>query len=62
MNADASRGVDLDVDAGAKVSWLIWVGIGLTIIGLVITGLAGFAVSRLAGRKPSADAAVAPSA
>ncbi len=62
MNADAGRDVAVDVDAGAKISWLIWVGIGLTLVGLLISGVAGFAISRLAGRKPSADAAVAPSA
>jgi hypothetical protein len=48
MNADASRGVDVDVDAGAKVSWLIWVGIGLAAIGLAITGLAAFVIRKLA--------------
>jgi hypothetical protein len=53
MNADASQGVDLEVDAGAKVSWLIWVGIGLSIIGLGISGLAGFVISKLT-RSPKA--------
>jgi hypothetical protein len=51
MNADASRGVDLDVDAGAKVSWLIWVGIGLTAFGLFVTGLSGFALRALVGKR-----------
>ncbi len=54
MNADASRGVDIDVDAGARVSWLIWVGIGLTLIGLGISGLAGFVISKLTRRPNSA--------
>jgi hypothetical protein len=53
MNADASRGVDVDVDAGAKVSWLIWLGIGLAAFGLGISGLAGFVISKLA-RRPKA--------
>jgi hypothetical protein len=51
MNADASRGVDVKIDAGAKVSWLIWVGIGLTIIGVALTGLAGFVVRSLVRRR-----------
>ena len=39
MNADASPGVDAAVDVGAKISWLIWVAIGLLILGaLVLVG------------------------
>ena len=58
MNADASRGVDIDVDAGARVSWLIWVGVGLTLLGLLVTGLAAFAILRLT-RQPRAGASSA---
>ena len=54
MNANASPGVDINVDAGAKVSWLIWVGIGLTIIGLGFTGLAGFVIRKITGRPRAA--------
>jgi hypothetical protein len=51
MNAGATRGVDIEVDAAAKVSWLIWVGIGLTVIGLLIVGSAAWLIARL-GRRP----------
>ena len=36
MNGDASAGVTAAVDAGAKVDWLIWVGLGLTLFGLIL--------------------------
>jgi hypothetical protein len=53
MNAGATRGVDVEVDAAAKISWLIWVGVGLTVVGLVIVGAVVFLIARL-GRRPAA--------
>jgi hypothetical protein len=38
MNADASRGVAVDASAGAKVDWLIWVGVGLVVLGALLAG------------------------
>jgi len=63
MNADASAGVAVTADVGAEVDWLIWVGVGLTIVGLLLTG-AGVTlivvVGRRAGRPPPPADPVAP--
>jgi hypothetical protein len=37
MNADASRGVNVDAEAGVKLDWAIWAGIGMFVVGLLIT-------------------------
>lgn len=55
MNADAARGVDVESDVGVKVGWVIWAGLGMTIIGLLMTAGA-VAVILLVGRR--ADRAV----
>jgi hypothetical protein len=36
MNADASPGLEIDADIGAKFSWLIWVELGLVLVGAVV--------------------------
>jgi hypothetical protein len=51
MNADASRGVAADVDLGAKLSFLLWVAIGLLIGGVLVTG-GSAALIVLAARRP----------
>ena len=51
MNADGSRGVDAHIDLGAKLSFLLWVAIGLLIGGtLVVVGSTALIV--LAARRP----------
>ena len=51
MNTDGSRGVDADIDLGAKLSFVLWVAIGLLIGGaLVVVGSTALIV--LAARRP----------
>lgn len=51
MNADASRGVAADIDLGAKLSFLLWVAIGMLIGGVLVTG-GSTALIVLAARRP----------
>ena len=56
MNADGARPVVIDADVGAKVGWVLGVGIGLLVVGLLI--LAGGVVliitmARRASRRPA---------
>ncbi len=44
MNADASRGIDVDVSAGVKVPFVFRLGIGLLIGGLVAGAIGGLMV------------------
>jgi hypothetical protein len=56
MNADRSRGVSANVDLGAKLSFLLWVAIGLLIGGALILG-GSVALIVLAARKRPPPAA-----
>ena len=51
MNADATRGVVLDADVGAKVGWFLGVGIGLVVVGVLLLA-AGVALIVGAARRP----------
>jgi hypothetical protein len=57
MNDDGSTGVDLSIKLGAKVSWLIWAGVGL-LIGGAVAAIGGslmiyFAVRRGTPKAPA---------
>ena len=53
MNATGARGVSVEASAGVKLDWLVWVGVGLAVVGLILTlatVLLAMAVSRRAER------------
>ena len=52
MNADAARGVDVEADVGVKLDWALWVGLGMFVVGLLMSGCA-VAVIVLLGRRTS---------
>jgi hypothetical protein len=58
MNADAARGVAVEADAGVKLGWAIWAGLGMFLVGLLMTAGA-VAVILLIGRRASRDPAQA---
>jgi hypothetical protein len=37
MNADAARGIDVEADAGVKLGWAIWAGLGMFVVGLLMS-------------------------
>lgn len=56
MNASGAPGVSVDADVGVKLDWVIWVGIGLAIVGLLLTATAivlSLAVARRARDDPT---------
>jgi hypothetical protein len=55
MNADGSRGVAVDADVGAKVGWFLWVGLGMLVVGLLITAGGGVLIA-IAARRPQRPA------
>jgi hypothetical protein len=52
MNADAARGIDVEADAGVKLGWAIWAGLGTFLIGLLMA-VGAVAVILLIGRRAS---------
>jgi hypothetical protein len=54
MNADAARGIDVEADAGVKLGWAIWAGLGMFVVGLLMSAGAVIVIL-LIGRRPSRD-------
>jgi hypothetical protein len=54
MNADAARDIDVEADAGVKVGWAIWAGLGMFVVGLLMT-VGAVVVILLVGRRASRD-------
>lgn len=59
MNAGAARGIDVQADAGVKLDWGVWVGVGLLIAGLLL-GAAAALVVAIIGRGASASVSAPP--
>jgi hypothetical protein len=54
MNADAVLGIDVEADAGVKLDWAIWAGLGMFVVGLLMS-VGAVAVILLIGRRASRD-------
>ncbi len=54
MNANAARGIDVEADAGVKLDWAIWAGLGMFVVGLLMT-VGAVVVILLIGRRASRD-------
>ena len=52
MNADATRNLDVEADVGVKLGWAIWAGIGMLVVGLLMTAGAVIVIL-LVGRRAS---------
>ena len=55
MNAEGARGIDVEADVGVKVGWVIWAGLGLLVIGLLMT-VGAVVVMLLVARRASRSA------
>jgi hypothetical protein len=54
MNAGAARGIDVEADAGVKLGWAIWAGLGMFVVGLLMSAGA-IVVILLIGRRAGRD-------
>jgi hypothetical protein len=58
MNADAARGVDVEADVGVKLGWALWAGLGLLVVGLVMTAGAVLVILAIGRRATPASGAI----
>jgi len=54
MNADVAWGIDVEADAGVKLDWAIWAGLGMLVVGLLMS-VGAVVVILLIGRRASRD-------
>jgi hypothetical protein len=54
MNADAARNIDIEADAGVKLGWAIWAGLGMFVVGLLMS-VGAVVVILLIGRRAGRD-------
>jgi hypothetical protein len=54
MNADATRGIDVEAHVGVKLDWAIWAGLGMLVVGLLMTAGAVLVILLLTRRHPAA--------
>ena len=52
MNANGARGIDVEADAGIKLAWAIWAGLGMFVVGLLMS-VGAVVVILLIGRRAS---------
>ena len=58
MNANGARGIDVEAEAGVKLDWVIWAGLGILVVGLLMAGGAVVLIL-LIGRRASRDSTTA---
>jgi hypothetical protein len=58
MNANGTRGIDVQADAGVKLGWAIWAGLGMFVVGLLMS-VGAVVVILLISRGASRDSTAA---
>ena len=56
MTAAATRGIDVEADAGVKLDWVIWPGLGMLVVGLLMSVGAVIVILLIARRESRASA------
>jgi hypothetical protein len=56
MNVDAAGNIDVEADAGVKLDWAIWAGLGVSLVGL-LTAAGAVVVILLIARRAGRDSA-----